>query len=240
MMGVFAAPPAALEVAVLAAVGTANASQSTIATGSVELAVGDRLVACFAHRAGSTERTHDSITSTGWTATWTKRPDILQTDATDSGTTRASMWDGVVTSAGTGAATGTLSGNGFQLALIVLRVPGMTAVDQQAQASNEVGTTVSATWAATPDAGALGIAFMVSQGNPATMGVTGLTAIADTNLSIGTALQVRAFQVLEAVPDPLAGTGALNNRAKCLVGLSVAGTVLSPWSDDFSIDFGAG
>lgn len=217
------AASAPLETAVLAAVGTANTTAATIDTASATFAVGDRLIACLSHRRNATNRTHDSITSAGWTATWTKRPDQFQDDTVQVTSHRASMWDGVVTAAGTGAATGTLSGDAYSRALIILRVPGMTAVDRQAAASNEVGTTIDAAWSVTPNAAALGIAFMASEGTGATLAVTGLTAIADTALAPASGHQVRCFQKLASLPDPLAGTGATNDTAKILVGLSVVG-----------------
>lgn len=214
--------PVPLALSTLIAVGSASTIAATIDTASVAVSAGDFLVAVFCSRRDTTVRTHDSVVPTTWACTFTKRADV---DQTDTGTShhRTSIWTGVASGSGTGILTGTLSGTTFARALYLLRVPGGVAFEKYATGSNEVGTTVSAPWDATPNAAALGIAVMQSEGNPGSMGITSLSAIADTNLSTGSGLQTALFQKLASLPSPLAGTGKTNNAAGLLAGISITG-----------------
>ena len=221
MMGVSVTPPSVLELSELLDTGISVAAGTDVGLdASIAVSTGDYLVCWFGSRHG-TSRTHNSITPSGFSGTFTKSVvDEEIYDTVSAGHTRLSCWTCTVSSGGTGNITGVTASDTFQRGLILLRVPAGASIAQTAAGGNETGTGNSIAWNATPNAAGLSIGCGIYQGNPSPSlashaSITG--ALIDSN----TNFLMNAWQKLLSPPDPLVFSGALNNRGRALGAVNI-------------------
>lgn len=210
-----------LDLPVLAVgVASANAVQASITTGAWTPTIGDFLAAFTLTRHSGTGG-HTSLAPAGFTiagGAMTQRVTIIAEGAS---VIRVSAWTGVVASSASGTLTLNTSGNMWQQAIIVMRVPGGSAFHRSASGQNLTGTTVTAAWASAPAAGALSIGCVGQIGTGGTgFALGGHSAVASAAGEVSS-LKWGAFAKLGDAPSPLSFSGLQNNTAHAAVGIAI-------------------
>ena len=202
------------------AVGVAseNTNDNSITSGSFTPAVGDYHVIIVVSRDGSSTA-HGTPTPSGFT--YEATPEQQITAEQPSGNhIRVTIWTARVATSAAGTVTATAAGALFQQALIVLVIPGATAFDTYASGIG-AGTTLSATWNATPNAAALGI---VAIGQDSATGTwtcsTGVDLVASASGTVGS-LRWEVRAKLLSLPSPVAFAGMANDFNKAAAGVSI-------------------
>lgn len=193
---------------------------ATLASGNFDVTPGDFLVVgCFSRDGDAS--THDSLVASNFTCTFTQLDTDAQADATN--TMRLTVYTGTVSAgtdgAGDGFVTLTASAAQFQQAMLPLRIPGGSAVDQFGK-NKGTATTLAVTPGGTPDAAALGLVFVAHNSESA---VPALSGYSDTISGSGYTGSLRRsfFAKLGSPGASWSITGLQDTRATVAIGVTV-------------------
>ena len=201
------------------AVASENTDDNSITSGSFTPAVGDYHVIAVISRDGSSTA-HGTPAPAGFTYEETPAQRVtIESAAGDR--IRTSFWTARVATSASGALTHTAAGALFQHVLVILKVPGATAFDTYASGLGFAGTTLDATWNATPNAAALGISAI---GQDSTTGTwtcsAGMDLVSSASGTVGS-LRWEVRAKLLSLPSPIAFGGLANDLNKAAAGISL-------------------